>query len=392
MTGAIIITLCILVLIAYIFDITSSRTKVPSVILLLVMGWLVKQIAILLDLHIPDLSFILPLLGTVGLILIVLEGSLELELDKTKIPLLKKSTIVSLIPLLVMAFLLAGVFCMNGGYSIKYCLANAIPLCIISSAIAIPSVQNLSSENKEFVIYESSLSDIIGVIFFNFIVLHESFGFHTFATFFFDLIIIAIISFVSTIGLSFLLSKIGHHIKFIPITMLVILIYTISKEYHLPALIFILVFGLFLGNLDELKGLTWLDKIKPEQLNIEVQKFKDLTGEAAFLVRTLFFILFGYLIEASEVLNTDTLLWAGGIVAGIFLIRALTLRILKMDIMPLLFVAPRGLITILLFLSIPETHALPFVTRSLVIQVILLTALVMMGGLMFERRKTLKPD
>jgi hypothetical protein len=41
--------------------------------------------------------------------------------------------------------------------------------------------------------------------------------------------------------LSFLLNKIQHHIKFVPIVLLIILIYEISKIFHLPALIFILV-------------------------------------------------------------------------------------------------------------------------------------------------------
>jgi len=80
MTGAIIITICTLLLIAYIFDLTSSKTKVPSVILLLLLGWLVQQGSLLFKINIPDLTALLPILGTVGLILIVLEGSLEFTL------------------------------------------------------------------------------------------------------------------------------------------------------------------------------------------------------------------------------------------------------------------------------------------------------------------------
>lgn len=75
----IIITFCVLLLIAYVFDLTASKTKVPSVILLLLLGWAVKQITVGLTIQLPDFSPVLPLLGTVGLILIVLEGSLELE-------------------------------------------------------------------------------------------------------------------------------------------------------------------------------------------------------------------------------------------------------------------------------------------------------------------------
>ena len=81
MTTTILITICILLLIAYIFDVSSSKTKIPSVILLLLIGWVVKQITNNFQIFVIDLSPILPILGTIGLILIVLEGSLEIELN-----------------------------------------------------------------------------------------------------------------------------------------------------------------------------------------------------------------------------------------------------------------------------------------------------------------------
>jgi len=382
MTIAIIITICTLLLFAYVFDLTSSKTKVPSVILLLLLGFGVQQLTRLFKISVPDLSPILPILGTIGLILIVLEGSLELEFNKSKAPLIKKSFFASLFPMLALALVLSFLFYYFGQNSFKDSLTNAIPLCIISSAIAIPSVKSLTPFNKEFVIYESSLSDIIGVLLFNFVALNDSFGFASFGYFGLELIIITVISFVATIGLAVLLNKIEHQIKFAPIILLVILIYAVSKIYHLPGLIFILLFGLFLGNLDELKQFKWIENLNPDQLNIEVHKFKELTIEAAFLVRSLFFLLFGYLIQINEILNTNTLIWAVGIVMAIFALRAIQLKVLQIPLAPLLFIAPRGLITILLFFSIEPTQSIPLVNKSLIIQVIIITAIAMMLGLM----------
>jgi cell volume regulation protein A len=388
MTGPIIVTLCILLLIAYVFDLTSSITKIPSVILLLLLGWIVRQISTLLKIQIPDLTPLLPILGTIGLILIVLEGALELELDKSKTTLIKRSFVVSFIPMIALAFLVGYIFHKVEHLPFKNCLTNVIPLCVISSAIAIPTVKNFTASNREFVIYESSFSDILGVVFFNFIAFNTSFGFHSFAYFGLQLIVVTIISFIATIGLSVLLNKIDHHIKFAPIILLVILIYEVSKEYNLPALIFILSFGIFLGNLNELDQFKWIQKLHPNQLSKEVHKFKELIIEATFLTRALFFLLFGYLIETSEILNTNTLVWAIGIVAAIFLIRALVLWLVKLPITPLLFIAPRGLITILLFFSIPVAQKILLVNRSLVIQVIILSVLVMMFGMMSIKKAT----
>ena len=369
------------------FDLTSSKTKVPSVIFLLLLGWAVKQLTVWFNIQLPNFSPVLPVLGTVGLILIVLEGSLELELNKSKLGLIRKSFLGALIPMIGLAFLLAFAFRYFGHSGLKDSLINAIPFCVISSAIAIPSVRNLSSHNKEFVIYESSLSDILGVLLFNFLALNETIDTNSFGHFALQLLIITIVSFIATIGLSFLLSKIEHNIKFVPIILLVVLIYAVSKIYHLPGLIFILLFGISIGNLEELKQFKWIEKFKPEELNKEVNKFKELTIEGAFLVRALFFLLFGYLIESTEVINTDTLPWALAIVFFIFLFRAIQLKLSKLPLQPLLYVAPRGLITILLFLSIEPSNTISLVNKSLIIQVIILTALIMMVGIMTTKIK-----
>ncbi|MEP7278143.1 MAG: cation:proton antiporter [Bacteroidota bacterium] len=382
-----IIAICSLLLIAYLFDLSSSKTRIPSVILLLLLGWVVRQITQLLKIQLPDFSPILPALGTVGLILIVLEGSLELELNKSKLGLISKSFFGAFFPLLVIAALLAWLFNYFGHFSIKDSLLNAIPFAVISSSIAIPSVKSLPTAPKEFVIYESSLSDIVGVLFFNFMVFNEHVDSRSFAHFGLELAVMIAISFVASILLAVLLSKIEHHIKFVPITLLVILIYTVAKIYHLPALLFILLFGLFIGNLDEMKHIKWIKRFKPAELNKEVQKFKELTVEGAFLVRALFFLLFGYLLETGEILNTATLGWSIGIVAIILVLRVIQLKLSKLPLVPLAFIAPRGLITILLFLSIPAARQISLVNKSLIIQVIVLTALAMMVGLLLTGNK-----
>lgn len=387
MNIAIIITICTLLLISYVFSITSPRTKIPSVILLLLLGWIVRQSAEFLQLDIPRLTPLLPILGTIGLVLIVLEGSLELELNKSKTPIIKRTFLVALLPMLVLAIALSYFFNYMYPTTFRQSLLNAIPLCVISSAIAIPSVAYLTKSNKEFVIYESTLSDILGVLFFNFIMLNEVINGPAFGHFGLQLLIMIGVSLIATIGLSVLLSKIDHHIKHTPIILLLILIYAISEVYHLPALIFVLIFGLFMGNFDQLYRFPLVQKLRAEYLNKEVDKFKEITIEAAFVVRALFFLLFGYLIETSELLNPETLMWAVGIVALIFAIRALQLKIYGMKMRPLFFVAPRGLITILLFFTIPAAQQIPLVNKSLIIQIIVLTALMMMVGLMVTKKE-----
>lgn len=388
MTVTILITLCSLLLIAYVFDLTSSRTRIPSVLLLLLLGWLVREASTFFNIEIPSLSRFLPFLGTVGLVLIVLDGSLELEFNNSKKTIIKRSFLLAFVPLVLLALLLAFLFMQIGeNLSFRDSLTNAIPFCAISSSVAISSVRSLTAAESELIVYESSFSDILGVLFFNFIALNSVINMHSVGLFVLQLIIISLISFFASLGLSYLLSNIQHSIKFVPIVLLLMLIYAISEVFHLPALIFILLFGLFLGNLDELKRFKWVQILRPRELDIEVQKFKDLIREITFLIRATFFLVFGFVLRKEEILNPKTVLLAIGIVLAIYLFRLIVIRLLQFPFKPLFFIAPRGLITILLFLAIAPERMVPFVNRSLVIQVIILTSFTMMGGFMRSKKK-----
>ena len=70
---SLIIAVCFLLLFAYLFDITAPKTKIPSFIMLLVMGWIVQQVVVVMGINIIDLTPLLPILGNIGLILIVLD-------------------------------------------------------------------------------------------------------------------------------------------------------------------------------------------------------------------------------------------------------------------------------------------------------------------------------
>lgn len=82
-----------------------------------------------------------------------------MEFNKKKAPLIIKSFIAALLPLVALAFLLSFLFHYFGQVPFKVALINSIPFLIISSAIAIPSVKSLSRFNREFVIYESCISE-----------------------------------------------------------------------------------------------------------------------------------------------------------------------------------------------------------------------------------------
>lgn len=380
MTATIIITFCALLLIAYIFDITSSKTKIPSVILLLALGWVLKISAGLFRIPIPDLEFILPLLGTAGLVLIVLDGSLDLELDKSKFVPIARSFAGATFSVLAVSFILAWLFAIFSATDFRQALINAIPISIISSAIAIPSTKHLCRKNKEFVVYDTSFSDVMGVIFFTFITINYVYTVESFLTFGLQMLQMLFISIIATAILSFLLSRMKHQIKFIPIILLVMLIYSLAELFHLPALIFILLFGIAIGNLDKIIAFQFINTTMTDSLEKEVTRFKQITTELTFLIRSLFFMVFGFMIETKDILDFKSLIWAIVIISIALGIRTIQLKLTKQKLMPLLFILPRGLITILLFMSIAPELQISFVTRNLILQIIVISTLIMTIG------------
>lgn len=387
MTLQIIIISCSLLLLGFVFELLAKKIKAPSVILMLLLGWLTQQLTTAMNVQVPSLDLLLPVFGTVGLILIVLEGAMELELTKEKTSVIKKSFFIALLPILTLAFLVAYAFYQNGQGSFKDCLSNAIPLCIISSAIAIPSASGLGKTQKEFVIFESSLSDILGVLFFNFVALNKELDIHSVEHFLLQIAVILVVTVVSTVGISFLITRIRYHVKYIPILLIVILVYAVSKTVHLPGLVFVLICGVLLGNISRFKYNKWISKLKPDEIADNIRQFKKITVEITFVIRVMFFVLFGFLIKTAEVINTDTIVWSLGIAAAIYIIRATFLLVSKTPIFPFVFIAPRGLITILLFFLIVPESSISLVNKSLITQVILITSVVMMLGLMFTKKE-----
>ncbi len=381
MENILLIVITSLFLISYFFDLTFKKTKIPSVLLLLGLGMIIRWITQnFFDISV-NFDYALPILGTIGLILIVLDGALEIELSFSKRKMMLKAILLSFLMLLASSFSIAFAVQFFSGAPFLNSLLNSIPLCVISSAMAIPSAIHLSRNDRHFITYESSFSDIFGVLFFNFIVINEIITFSSFMIFFVDVLLMLIISIVATFALSYMMSKSTHPVRFIPIIIIVLFIYAISKQFHFPALIFILIFGLLINNLSKIPLLHKYTFFDLKKMNSDVAKFKEFVLELTFVFKSMFFLLFGYIIEVSELMDSSTFIWAISISAIIFLIRYVLLRVLKIRVKPILFFAPRGLITILLFLSIPELKGNSLIHKPLIIQIIIITSLVMVAGL-----------
>ncbi|SDX61392.1 cation:proton antiporter [Hymenobacter psychrophilus] len=384
----ILIGLSLAVILSYLFDLIARATKVPSVLMLLLSGIALRQGADYFDFTFVTPKVILEIFGIIGLIMIVLEGALDLKITREKFPLIRRSFLAAVLMLVVQSLAIALILHFWLHVNFQSCLVNAIPLAVISSAIAIPSVAGLTGEKQEFIIYESTFSDILGIMLFNF-ALQSNFGEGmSVATFGLDIISVALVAIVSTAALIFLLDRIRLHVKFFLILAFLILLYSVAKNLHLSSLVLVLVFGLAVNNAEQFMLGPLKRWFNPARLTEELHQLRSITAESAFLIRTFFFLLFGFSITVSKLMSPQLLLQGVIIVVALTAIRYFYLRfIAKTDLIPELFIAPKGLITVLLFYSIPLEHLIGEVSENILFIVILLTGVLMMVGLLMSREE-----
>lgn len=355
---------------------------------MIALGMVLRLFSDNLGFQIPNLKTILPVIGTLGLIMIVMEASLDINLDRNKGKLIIRSVSSAFILLAIFVAVFALILVRFFEFSWNDSILNAIPFGIVSSSVAIASAVNLKPEDKEFVVYESSFSDILGIMAFEFILLnHESIGLGIFL-FIRDGIFTLIIAMISTALLGYLLHKITYHVNYVIILTFIILIYVLAELIHLPALLLILIFGLVMANNKFLENELIEEYIDFLKFRDDIKSFKRILGELTFLVRSFFFIMFGFYTNIYNLFNVKNLVTALLISLGVFILRLLYLKkVLGMPVVPIVFFAPRGLITILLFLSIPVASTISIISEEVVTLVILITIVVMMIGSFFQRKE-----
>jgi Kef-type K+ transport system membrane component KefB len=387
-TEQVLIILCGVVVVSYLFSILSRKLRMPSVLLLLFMGIGARYVA---DQY--QYSFELPRvvvegLGVVGLIMIVLEAGLDLKLEKKKIPLIKSSFLSAFVILIFSATLITVLLRWWLHEPWVNCVVYALPLSIISSAIVIPSLHHLSDEKKEFLVYEASFSDIIGIILFNYFAASEILTIQSLGIFAGSIVLSVILSVAFSVLLFLLMANTKLNIRFFLVFSLLILLYASGKLLHLPSLLMILVFGLMIRNWELVKLPASLGVYSDHKVQEIQELLHAITAESSFLIRTFFFILFGFTIQIEALLDKDIALIGGLIVGALFIVRLVYLTIfMKANILPELFYMPRGLITIVLFYKIPDALKLSSFNETILAFVILSTSLFMALGSMFYRQK-----
>ncbi len=352
MTNTAILAVSALLLVAYALEHFGRRFRVPGVVLLIVCGLAARQALDAFGVHLDWIEPIVPVIGTLGLILIVLEGALDLTVTRERTQLIVTAASASLagFGLGVAGFTL--MFTQILGMPMAEALTAAIPFAVVSSAVAIPAANGLPTASREFVVYESSFSDILGVLVF-YAWLSTNGSVEGFAA---DLLgggaFSIVVALFAAIALFYFINQIEGHVRFVPLLAGLVFLYAIGKEMHLSPLIIVLVCGLVINNPHLVTWHARLRKVRVDGYADTLRDFKSIVAELTFATKSVFFLLLGYWTDVQSMLSVSAWLVAIAGVAGILAARFVVLLLLRRDdAAALLWLAPRGLVTVLLFLS-----------------------------------------
>lgn len=389
-----IISASLVIILSFVFSEVSRKTNIPSVLMLIVLGIVMKLGLEELGMGHLDFFPILEVLGIVGLIMIVLEAALELELKREKLVPIFKALSIALLGLLASTWVAALILQyfipeMSTGVAWLY----ATPLSILSSAIIIPSVSGLAPDKKEFHIYESTFSDILGIMLFYFLTAqlesHHEEGSNGVLGFFGGLGLTILISVIASYVIMLIFQNIRSNVKLFLLISVLLLMYALGKKMHLSSLIIILIFGLLIANMKLFFRGPLSRWLRPEEAKHVYEGLHVVTMETAFVVRTFFFVIFGITISLASLGHLDVAIISGLILVSIYVIRFIVLRIfLGRDIIPELFVAPRGLITILLFYAIPTEMKVEGFEDGVLLFIIIATSLIMTLALIYDKQRS----
>ena len=252
-TELLLIIICGIAILTYLFSTASKYIRGPSVLLLLFAGIAARQVANAYQFNLQLPEKFVEALGVVGLIMIVLEASLDLKIRRSKFQLIRNSFFSALVIFAASASLITLIIYYWVHQPVLNCIVYAVPLSIISSSIVIPSIYALSEKKKEFLVYEASFSDIIGLVVFNYFTAKEVLTAYSLALFGGSIIISLVLSVLCSILLLLIMAKTELNIRFFLIFSLLIFLYAYGKMIHLPSLIIILFFGLMINNWELIK-------------------------------------------------------------------------------------------------------------------------------------------
>ncbi|MCL5673865.1 MAG: cation:proton antiporter [Deltaproteobacteria bacterium] len=293
----------IVILLGFVGEMFFSFTKIPSILFLMLAGLMLGPIY-----HIFNQQLFIdfaPYLSTLVLILIMFSGGLELNFITVF-----KSSIYSMFLIIIGLFLsialVGGFFYIMGGGDLMQSLMLGVIVSCSSSTVIMPLLSNISvsDKNKTIIAIESTFNDALAIIILIVLInfaknssinvnylstaggLLYSFGISSVIAIAFGIIWFILLRYISK-------TKYAYSITFGGMLILYLIMHFVKGN----GAIAILVFGIVMGNEELLNKL----KINLFKMSLKDSSIKQFNYEFSFLIRTLFFVFLGVVVELSHI-------------------------------------------------------------------------------------------
>ncbi len=299
-SSAVLVAIALIIIIGYISSDIFRRTRIPEILILMMIGIFLVQIVNFVPVnYLAVLRALAPLFGSLALVVIMFNGSKELKSGVSPSASWKGTLLGildTLIPLCAVALFMNYAF----GWPLIYGAILGTILGETSSVVVIRFIRKVKIESDLFntMFLESTINSIVAIIFFSFLIIiasNQSVSALSFATYALDYISIAVvIGAIAGIGWLFVLNTFKTANEYLAAIAMAILLYGIVDIFNGAAIIAVLIFGIIIGNKDDLA----------KMLNLNIQHGegdeKAVEKELEFLISTFFFVFMGMIVEISE--------------------------------------------------------------------------------------------
>jgi len=299
--GNLVLSIGIIIFAAHLFTAMFKKTKVPDVLLLILIGILIGP-NFLNILNPNDFGFAGPILSSIALILMLFEGGNQLSLTNLKDS-LKDSVPITLVSFLLIFIISTSLVFIFVTQDILTAMYSGAILGNISPAVVVPFIKllELSEKTKSLLFIESAMTDVLTIVLA--LTFLDSFGSG-------DLTILGLVGQLLTslvmatllgLGGAILWSIVLEKIRQFPNTMFTTLaflfiLYGLADRLGYSGPITILVFGILLANAKKVP-LEIVRKFGSSELSEFSVLEKSFFSEIIFIVKTFFFIYLGLSIQ-----------------------------------------------------------------------------------------------
>ncbi|MBS3068423.1 cation:proton antiporter [Candidatus Micrarchaeota archaeon] len=335
-----------IIIIGYIGELFSKKFSIPSTIMLLLIGYLLKVSGYV---DVADLTGLQSLFGTLALIILLFDGGLTLNILDV---LFKSGRIFLMSILITVASMFAAGFLMQGfGFDFLIgAIVGAIAGGIGSTTtISILKGLELPKDVGRFLTLESSITDIFSIILT--IVLTQNL-----LSGFIDVQMIGqgilstfsvgtLVGIVGGILFISIFSRIEKGYSYMVMLGVILILYALSEFFGGSGAIGVLIFSIMLGNENLVRKII---RIEEASERIFIREFHT---EISFIIRTFFFVFLGIIVNFS---NINNFIIALGLVISFLLIRYLITKFVtrSSELSPysniITVISPRGLATAVL--------------------------------------------